>query len=127
MTFPIVMAFGGVLGVRGVPVPPVEIMIALSAIVLGTMVALAARPPLWGAALVVGVFAIFHGYAHGTELPGAAEPLAYGAGVVLTTGVLHVCGIGIGTISRWTAGERVVRACGVAVAAVGVYFLVAAL
>jgi urease accessory protein len=127
VTFPIVMAFGGVLGVRGVPVPPVEIMIALSAIVLGAMVALAARPPLWGAALVVAVFAVFHGYAHGTELPGSAEPLAYGAGFVLTTGMLHVSGISIGTINRWTAGARAVRACGVAVAAVGVYFLVAAL
>ncbi|MCK5620307.1 MAG: HupE/UreJ family protein, partial [Candidatus Krumholzibacteria bacterium] len=90
------------------------------------MVALSARPPLWVAALIVGVFAIFHGYAHGTELPGSAEPLAYGAGFVLTTGLLHVCGIAIGTINRWPAGSKVVRACGVAVVAVGVYFLVGA-
>jgi urease accessory protein len=125
VTFPIVMAFGGVLGVRGIPMPPVEIGIALSAIVLGAVVALAARPPLWVAAVIVGVFAVFHGYAHGVELPGSAAPLAYGAGFVLTTGMLHVCGITIGTIHRWPAGARVVRVCGAVVAAVGVYFLVA--
>jgi urease accessory protein len=67
--FPLVMAFGGVVGILGVPLPGVETAIAVSAVVLGSMVALAARPPLWIAALLVGVFAIFHGHAHGTELP----------------------------------------------------------
>ena len=127
VTFPIVMAFGGVLGVRGVPMPPVEIGIALSAIVLGAVVALALRPPLWAAASIVGVLAIFHGYAHGTELPRAAAPLAYGAGFVLTTGMLHVSGIAIGLVNKWPAGAKLVRVCGVVVAAVGVYFLVQAL
>jgi urease accessory protein len=126
VTFPIVMAFGGVLGVRGVPMPPVEVGIALSAIVLGAMVALSARPPLWVAATVVGVFAVFHGYAHGTELPRAASPLAYGAGFVLTTGMLHVCGITIGTIHRWRRGATIIRVCGTVVALVGVYFLIGA-
>jgi urease accessory protein len=127
VTFPIVMAFGGVLGVRGVPVPPVEIGIALSAIVLGTAVALALTPSLRVAAVVVAVFAVFHGYAHGEELPRSAEPLAYGAGFVLTTGMLHVSGIAIGTINRWRVGARMVRVCGVAICAVGVYFLAGAL
>jgi len=127
VTFPIVMAFGGVLGVRGVPMPPVEIGIALSAIVLGALVALALRPPLWAAASIVGVFAVFHGYAHGTELPRAAAPLAYGAGFVLTTGMLHVSGIAIGLVNKWPVGAKLVRVCGVVVAAVGVYFLVQAL
>ena len=127
MTCPIVMAFGGVLGVRGVPMPPVEIGIALSAIVLGAVVALALRPPLWAAASIVGVFAIFHGYAHGTELPQSATPLAYGAGFVLTTGLLHVSGIAIGLVNKWPLGAKVVRASGVVVAAVGIYFLVQAL
>jgi len=126
VTFPIVMAFGGVLGVRGVPMPPVEIGIALSAIVLGALVALALRPPLWAAASIVGVFAVFHGYAHGTELPRAAAPLAYGAGFVLTTGMLHVSGIAIGLVNKWPVGAKLVRVCGVVVAAVGVYFLVQA-
>jgi urease accessory protein len=127
VTFPIVMALGGVLGIRGVPMPPVEVGIALSAIVLGGMVALSAKPRLWLAAIVVGVFAVFHGYAHGTELPSAAAPLAYGAGFVLTTGTLHVCGIAIGTIHRWPRGSKVIRLCGVVVAVVGVRFLIGAL
>ncbi|HKA81894.1 MAG TPA: HupE/UreJ family protein, partial [Xanthobacteraceae bacterium] len=69
IVFPLVMAGGGVLGILGVPLPGVEIGIALSAVVLGLMVALAARPPLWVAAVLVGAFAIFHGHAHGAELP----------------------------------------------------------
>src|SRR5215475_518711 len=73
IVFPLVMAFGGVLGILGVPLPAVETGIASSAIVLGLMVALAARPPLWAAAVLVGVFAIFHGYAHGKELPDGAN------------------------------------------------------
>ncbi len=93
VVFPLVMAFGGVLGVAGVPVPSVEIGIALSAVVLGLMVALAQRPPLWVAALLVGAFAIFHGHAHGTELPGTASALAYSAGFVIATGLLHLAGI----------------------------------
>ncbi len=73
IVFPLVMAAGGVLGILGVPLPAVETGIASSAIVLGLMVALAARPPLWIAAVLVGAFAIFHGYAHGKELPDGAE------------------------------------------------------
>jgi len=78
--FPLVMAFGGVVGILGVPLPGVETAIAMSAVVLGSMVALAARPPLWIAALLVGVFAIFHGHAHGTELPPGADIVAYSVG-----------------------------------------------
>src|SRR4051812_21842217 len=69
IVFPLVMAMGGVLGIIGVPLPATERAIAVSAFVLGLMVALAAAPPLRFAAVVVGAFAIFHGYAHGTELP----------------------------------------------------------
>jgi urease accessory protein len=68
VTFPIAMAFGGMLGLIGVPLPGVEIGIALSAVVLGVAVVTAWRPSLWVAAVIVGVFAIFHGHAHGTEL-----------------------------------------------------------
>src|SRR5256885_13340619 len=82
IVFPLVMASGGVLGIIGVPLPAVEVGIAASAIILGLMVALAARPPLWAAAALVGGFAIFHGYAHGRELPDGANALAYSAGFV---------------------------------------------
>jgi urease accessory protein len=124
VTFPLVMAFGGLLGVLGIPLPGVEIGIATSAIVLGIMVALVARPPLWVAGLLVAAFAIFHGHAHGTELPEAANPIAYAVGFVVATGCLHLLGIAIGLIHRWPVGARALRAGGMAILAVGVYFLI---
>ena len=125
ITFPLVMAFGGVLGLAKVSLPFTEQAVALSAVVLGVLILLRVRPPLWIAALVVATFAIFHGYAHGLELPRAANPLAYGAGFVIATGLLHLCGILIGTLTRWPVGESVVRGCGAAVGCVGCYFLLA--
>jgi urease accessory protein len=92
-------------------------------VALGAMVALALRPPLWVAAVLVGAFAIFHGHAHGTELPEAASPLAYGVGFVLATGLLHLSGIALGLLSRWPAGLQAVRIGGGAIACVGLYFL----
>jgi urease accessory protein len=123
VVFPLVMAFGGALGVMGVPVPAVETGIAVSAIVLGVMVAAAARPNVWIAAAIVGLFAIFHGHAHGTELPGAANPIAYSLGFVIATGLLHLCGIAFGALAQWPAGKIVVRAGGGAIALAGLGFL----
>lgn len=127
VTFPMVMAFGGVLGLLGVPLPAVEYGIAFSGIVLGVMVATATKVPLWFAGIIVAVFAIFHGHAHGAELPSSADPLAYSAGFVLATGLLHVCGIAIGLLGRWRAGALFMQACGAAIAVVGLYFLRAAI
>jgi len=124
VVFPLVMAFGGALGVAGVPIPAVETGIATSAVILGLMVALAVRPPLWVAAVIVGVFAIFHGHAHGTELPEATSPLAYSLGFVIATGLLHIAGIAFGLLVRWPAGTLAVRAGGAAIALAGVGFLV---
>ena len=126
VVFPLVMAFGGALGVAGVPMPGVETGIAVSAIVLGAMVAFAARPPLWVAAVIVGAFAIFHGHAHGAELPEAANPLAYSLGFVLATGLLHLCGIAFGLVVRWPAGQIAVRVSGAAIATAGLAFLTGA-
>ncbi len=123
IVFPLVMALGGALGVLGVPIPAVETGIAASAVVLGLMVALAARPPIWVAAVIVGVFAIFHGHAHGTELPDAANPLAYSLGFVVATGLLHLSGIAFGLLVRWPAGKVAVRAGGGVIALAGVGFL----
>jgi urease accessory protein len=123
VAFPLVMSIGGVLGVRGVPLPGVEIGIAASALALGLMIALAARPPLWAAAALVGVFAIFHGHAHGAELPHAAQPLAYGVGFVLATGFLHATGIAIGVAERWKQGRTALRLAGGAIALAGVVLL----
>ncbi len=126
IVFPLVMAFGGFLGLVGVPVPGIEIGIAVSAIVLGLMVAAAARPPLWLAALLVGVFAIFHGHAHGTELPGAADPLLYSLGFVIATGLMHAGGIAFGALAHWPAGRWAVRAGGGLIGLAGLGFLIAA-
>lgn len=127
VVFPLVMAFGGALGVVGVPLPAVEVGIAASAIVLGAMVAFAARPPLWVAAVIVGAFAVFHGHAHGTELPSAASPVAYSLGFVIATGLLHAAGIAISLVTHWPPGRHVVRACGGVIAALGLMFLARAL
>ena len=123
VTFPLVMAFGGFLGLVGVPLPGVEVGVAASAILLGSMVAGEARPPLWLAALLVGFFAIFHGHAHGTELPAGQSGLLYSVGFVIATGLLHATGIAVGLIHRWAWGRTALRIAGAAVAAAGVYFL----
>lgn len=123
VTFPLVMSLGGALGVRGVPLPGVEIAVAASAAVLGLMIVLSARPPIAAAAVLVGAFAIFHGYAHGIELPNAAYPLAFGLGFVLSTGLLHLTGITMGLMERWPLGVKALRGMGAGISAVGVYLL----
>jgi urease accessory protein len=123
VTFPMVMAFGGMLGLMHIALPGIEIGIAISAIVLGVMVGLEARPPLWIAGVVVGFFAIFHGHAHGAELPAGADALLYSIGFVVATGCLHAAGIGIGLIHSWPAGKVALRVAGVVVALGGAFFL----
>jgi urease accessory protein len=123
VTFPMVMAFGGFLGLLGVPLPGIEVGIALSAVLLGTLVAAEAKPSLGVAAIVVAAFAIFHGHAHGTELPPGQNGLTYSMGFVIATGCLHAAGIALGLVHRWRAGRVALRAAGAAVAAAGVVFL----
>jgi urease accessory protein len=124
VAFPLVMSVGGAMGVRGVLLPGVEIGIAASALLLGLMIFSGARPRLVAAALLVSFFAIFHGYTHGTELPRAANPLAYGAGFVLATGLLHVSGIAMGLIHRWPLGARALRLTGGCISLAGLFLLV---
>lgn len=123
VTFPLVMAVGGFLGLVGVPLPGVEIGIAASAILLGAAVLCEARPPLPLAAALVGVFAIFHGYAHGAELPPGDSALLYSLGFIVATGLLHGCGIAVGLMHRWPWGRRVLRVTGAGVLATGGMFL----
>jgi len=127
VTFPLVMAFGGFLGLLGIALPGVEVGIALSALALGLAVATSWRPPLAVAALLVAAFAVFHGHAHGTELPAGQSGLTYSIGFVVATGLLHLAGIGIGVIHRWPAGQAALRLLGAGVAAGGAYFLSRAL
>ena len=123
VVFPLVMALGGIMGIVGIPVPGIETGIAVSSIVLGLMIALALKPPLWIAAIIVAAFAIFHGHAHGTELPNAANALSYSVGFVIATGVLHLIGILIGELIRWPAGLIMARVIGGLIALAGVGFL----
>lgn len=123
VVFPMVMAVGGALGVLGMPLPGVETGIALSGIVLGLMVTFAARPPLWVASVIVGFFAIFHGHAHGIELPAAANAMTFAIGFVVSTGLLHLAGISLGLLVKWPWGRALVRTAGVAIAVIGFGFL----
>ncbi len=121
--FPTVMVVGAGLAMAGVPAPPTEIGIAFSVLLLGAAIALAWRAPIWAASLIVGVFALFHGYAHGKELPSAADPVGYAVGFVLATGMLHVCGIAIGLINNRPGGVVLTRIMGGGVATAGLFFL----
>lgn len=124
--FPTVMALGAVVAMIGLHLPPVQIGIALSVLVLGGCIALAIKAPIWAAAIIVAAFALFHGYAHGQELPSAADPVAFSAGFVLATGLLHVLGIAIGLLNASRTGMIATRTVGGLIAASGVWFLYAA-
>lgn len=122
VTFPLVMAAGAMLGLLGVPLPGIELGIASSAILLGTMVGREVRPRLLVAAFLVAFFAIFHGHAHGTELPPGQSGLLYSMGFVVGTGVLHGLGITLGLLHRWPAGRLALRGAGVVIAVAGLVF-----
>ena len=125
-TFVGVMILGSILGLNGVEVPGVEFGIATSVLVLGLVIVAYGWVPVWLAILCVALFAIFHGHAHGTEMPLIANAWAYGAGFVLGTSLIHLAGVGIGLWSnRLTSGATVLRALGGVVAACGLYLLVA--
>jgi len=123
VAFPLVMAMGGMLGLMGVPLPGIEYGIAASAILLGSAVMFEIRPPLVVAAIMVGFFAIFHGHAHGTELPPGQSALLFSMGFVIATGCLHAVGICIGAVHRWVWGQRLLRLAGALVAVGGVFFM----
>ena len=126
VVFPLVMVLGAVAGMLAIPLPATELGIALSVVVLGTCIALSVRAPVWAAALIVSAFAIFHGYAHGRELPSAADPVGYSAGFVLATGLLHVFGLGVGFVNDRPRGAAVTRGIGGFIGAAGLWFLVRA-
>jgi urease accessory protein len=123
VTFPMVMSMGAMMGLLGIPLPGIEIGIALSAILLGAMVVGEVRPKLIIAALMVSFFAIFHGHAHGTELPVGQSGLLYSMGFVIATGCLHGIGIALGLVHRWPLGKLALRGAGAFIAVMGVTFL----
>lgn len=123
MIFPMMMVAGVAAAIAGLPLPPVEIGIAFSVIVLGAMILGAVRAPIWIACTIVGIFGLFHGYAHGLELPSAADPVGYSAGFVLATGLLHIFGIALGLLRSRPGGDIVVRTLGGAIVIAGLWFL----
>jgi len=123
LTFVSVMTLGGFLGVMAVPIPFVEVGIAVSVVVLGAIVAIGVRAPLAIAIGAVGLFAIFHGHAHGSEMPLDVSGLEYGVGFMLATAMLHAVGIGIGFligVSSKTFGNNVYRIAGGLAATAGI-------
>lgn len=127
VVFPCVMVAGAVLGMFDVRLPGAEIGVALSVLVLGTCITAALRAPAWLACVIVGAFAIFHGYAHGRELPSAADPIGYSSGFVLATGLLHLAGIGLGCLNARPGGVVLTRSVGAVISIIGVGFLLRAL
>lgn len=123
VAFPMVMAVGGMLALMGVPLPGIEVGIAASAIVLGAAVTFEVRPPLGVAAAVVGFFALFHGHAHGTELPAGEDALLYSLGFVIGTGCLHAAGIAVGIVHQWSWGRSLLRIAGAGIALSGLVFM----
>lgn len=127
VAFPMVMAIGGFLGLIHVRLPGVEYGIALSAVLLGMMVLCEVKSKKTGftifAAALVGVFGLFHGHAHGSEMDEGQSAMLYSIGFVIATGLLHACGIGIGLIHRWPAGKLALRAAGAVIVMGGLYFL----
>lgn len=121
--FVALMAFGGALGMNGVGLPFVETGIALSVVVFGLALAFGLALPVGLAGGLVGFFAIFHGQAHGAELPAGASGAAYAAGFLLATAALHAAGVAIGVGAGRLASARVMRIGGAAMAAAGVGLL----
>ena len=123
LTFVSVMAAAATLASFGLLLPFMEPAIACSVLVLGLLIAGSVRLPTSVGALLVSLFAVFHGYAHGLELPQAASPILYGAGFVLATALLHGLGIGFASNSRQhkmlqrIAGYSLIAASGLLLAA----------
>lgn len=125
-SFVALAAAGGLLGVQGVPVPFVEFGISASVVLLGLAIALQARLPLGWTVGLVGLFGLYHGYAHGAEMPADASGFAYGAGFLAATAMLHIAGIGLGLgiahMARRSA-TRFAQAGGAAIALAGIVLL----
>jgi urease accessory protein len=115
-----VMIAGGALGIADVQVPLVEPGILASIVILGLLVLTMARVPVAAGAVLVALFALLHGHAHGAELPAEASAATYAAGFAIATALLHAIGLGIAHIARGDGGRLLVRGAGALVAVAGV-------
>lgn len=126
-TFVLVMAFGGLLGWINIGLSAIEVGIAFSVLALGTAIALDKKLPVVAVMSAVGVFAIFHGYAHGAEIPVVATASTYAIGFMIGTALLHIMGVIIGDISQqYERGKLLLRGVGVLIAGTGAAYLVGA-
>ena len=116
LSFVALMIAGGVLGAEKIALPFVETGILMSVLVLGVLVAAAVRLPIVISVAIVGVFALFHGHAHGAEMPESASGLLYGAGFVAATILLHGVGVAVGVFSQRKFALTATRFAGAAIA-----------
>lgn len=121
LTFVAAMVLGGLLGMSAIAVPFIETGIILSLLVLGLLIAAAVRLPLLIGAMVAGTFALFHGYAHGAEMPQAVSGLGYALGFVLATAALHASGIFAAFSFKALGRAQVLRYTGAGVVLCGGY------
>ena len=125
LTFVLVMLGGGILGINGVPLFSVELGIAFSVLALGIAIALENKLSPLLAMVFVGFFAIFHGHAHGTEMPSLSKPVFYACGFVIGTAGIHIAGVLIGIIAeRLKEGKQVLRYVGAGIAGVGFHLII---
>ena len=124
VTFPMIMVVGVMLAMFGLPLPHVEVGIALSVITLGAAIGFAWHPRSWVALTLIAFFAICHGFAHGTELPKTVNPTDFVIGFVIATGLIHLLGIGVGLfLQKKLQKKRLIRYLGALIALGGIYFL----
>lgn len=124
LTFVTVMGLGGFLGMQGIPIPGVEYGIAISVLILGLAVARGKKINAFVAHIGVGFFAIFHGHAHGAEMPAMADPVIFSSGFLLGTAAIHLAGVCIGLVSaKIRDGRQALRYVGAGIAGIGIYII----
>jgi len=127
-TFVLFVLIGGIMGMQGIQIISVETGIAVSVIALGIAITADKKIPVLAAMGGVALFGIFHGHAHGTEMPGFAQPVLYAGGFVLGTVLIHLLGVGLGWLAtRNRIGSISLRASGAAIALCGIFFLFSAM
>ena len=125
-SFMVMIAVGGAIGMAGYDVPFTEVMIAASVLVLGAAVAFEWQAPVSVAMALAGGFAVFHGIAHGAEMPSTSSGLEFATGFVAATGLLHAAGLALGlVVQRLGVNRQALQVAGAATAAAGVGLLAA--
>ena len=115
------MMLGGLLGMKNIPFGPVEVGISISVLILGLLIACSAQLPVVSGMAIASGFALFHGYAHGAEMPDTAMGLAYGVGFSVATAGLHMAGISLGLLSKKLGSIQSLRLAGGAFMIYGIF------